>query len=215
MATIYEEPKRSGRRTVQFIGADDKRRKIRVGKMSHRNAEEIGRHVETIIAAKVAGFTIGRATAEWISGIGDDLHAKLAAAGLAEPRAPVIAVELKAFLDGYLAERTDAKPSTKTNLRVCINRLVDSFGAAAPLDSVTAEQAATWAAKLREDYAAATASRTIRRARQLFAVAIERGIIKANPFIKVKAGKETNTDRRKIIDRDTITAVLDACPSTE
>lgn len=202
-------------RMKQFTGSDGKRRTVRLGKLTQRQFDDVCRRIDSILGARLSNQPIERNDAEWLGGIGDDLHARLASVGLVPPRVKPQRIELKAFLDGYLAERTDAKPSTRMNLSVCVNRLVRELGAATEIGSVTKDQAKAWAAKLRKDYAAATASRTIRRARQLFTVAIERGIIKANPFDKIKAGTETNRDRQAYIGRDTIDKVLTACPSNE
>jgi len=101
------------------------------------------------------------------------------------------------------------------NLQVCITRLISHFGASAPLEGITAEQATEWAKKLRDDYAAATASRTIRRARQLFAVAAKRRLVGANPFAEIRAGVEVNRERQEYISADTVKVILDKCPSND
>ena len=44
MASINNEP--NGRRTIQFVGADGKRRSIRLGKVSRRQAESVKVKVE-------------------------------------------------------------------------------------------------------------------------------------------------------------------------
>ena len=45
MASISKEP--NGRRTIQFVAGDGKRRSIRLGKVSQREAEEIARILNT------------------------------------------------------------------------------------------------------------------------------------------------------------------------
>ena len=49
MASISKEP--NGRRTIQFVGADGKRRSIRLGKVSQRTAEMVKVKVEALVAA--------------------------------------------------------------------------------------------------------------------------------------------------------------------
>ena len=53
MASISKEP--GGRRTIQFVGGDGKRRSIRLGKVSQRLAESVQVRVEHLAAAQVTG----------------------------------------------------------------------------------------------------------------------------------------------------------------
>ena len=53
MASINREP--NGRRTVQFIGADGKRRSVRLGKVPQRTAEAIKVRIEHLAIAAATG----------------------------------------------------------------------------------------------------------------------------------------------------------------
>jgi hypothetical protein len=53
MASISREP--NGRKTIQFVAGDGRRRSIRLGKVSQRIAEEIKVRVEALLAAAVSG----------------------------------------------------------------------------------------------------------------------------------------------------------------
>src|SRR5262245_6438615 len=130
MASISRGP--NGRRTIQFVASDGKRKSIRLGKMPQRVAEEVKIRVESLIAAKVAGLPLDGETARWVAKIGDDLAAKLAAVGLIPARVPPEAVKpiaLDEFLDTYIAGRTDLKASTRRSMESARNRLVEFFGA--------------------------------------------------------------------------------------
>ena len=84
MASISREP--NGRRTIQFVGGDGKRRSIRLGKCSQRQAETVQLRVEHLAVAQATGGAIDGETARWLADIDDTLHARLAAVGLVPKR---------------------------------------------------------------------------------------------------------------------------------
>src|SRR5258708_5152601 len=103
MASISREP--NGRRVIQYMAGDGKRKSIRLGKVSQRTAEEVKVKIECLAAAAASGCPLDHETASWVSKIGDDLAGKLAASGLIAKRAT--AGPLREFLDSYIAGRTD------------------------------------------------------------------------------------------------------------
>jgi hypothetical protein len=86
MASISNQP--GGKRTIQFMGLDGKRRSIRLGKTSKAIAETVSAHVQAILNAAEAGIPVDPKTTVWLSEIGDDLHSKLSRVGLVTPRGP-------------------------------------------------------------------------------------------------------------------------------
>src|SRR4051812_19109956 len=84
MASISSTP--DGRRTVQFVAADGKRRSVRLGKIPMKTAQEVQRRIEFLSAAKGSGTAPDTDTVKWLASIGDELHAKLAGVGLVEAR---------------------------------------------------------------------------------------------------------------------------------
>src|SRR5277367_5473864 len=106
MASISDDG--NGRKRILFIDGSGDRKAIRLGKISVRMAEKIKIMVEGLNAAKIANCSPDRETAAWVSDLGDDLHAKLAAVGLTTPRQTA---RLKEFLDGFIANmRPSAAP---------------------------------------------------------------------------------------------------------
>src|SRR5262245_26366039 len=153
MASISREP--NGRRTIQFVASDGKRKTIRLGKVSRRIAEEVRVKVEALNAAAVAGLSWDAETARWIAGLSPVLADKLAAVGLI-PRRGGRDARLQEFLDAYIAGRTDVKPGTATNLKIGAARLVEFFGPARELRTITAGDCDDWVLWLKERYAGAT-----------------------------------------------------------
>jgi integrase len=210
MASISREP--NGYRTIQFIDRDRKRKSIRLGKVSQRLAESIKAKVEALNAAQISKCALDDDTARWVSQVGDDLAAKLAAVGLIGERASTLLGE---FLDAYVARRTDVKPNTTRNLHACKARLVDFFGADKPMRDVTPADADAWLIWLRERYANGTAGRSARRAKKFFRAAVRARLIPSDPLLDVKPPSQANEARKFFITRETARQVLDACPDAE
>jgi integrase len=211
MATLYTES--NGCRRVQFAGADKKRRSVRLGKVPLKLANEIKLKVEALNAASLSGMPIDPETARWVARVGDDLAAKLAAAGLIAPRG---AATLDGFIVGYIAGRTDIKPRTRIDLEQARARMVPFFGDV-DLRSITPARADEWARHLKQErgYAEATVARTIKRAKQLFTAARRSRLVEENPFEHLKAGSMVNAKRLFFVTSDVAAKVLDACPSAE
>lgn len=167
MASIVNDP--GDRRRILFVDRNGDRKALWLGKVSKRTAAEIKNRVEAINAALNAGHAIDGDTATWLADIGDRLHAKLAKAGLVPPRLPATPTEqpqLGAFLDSYIAGRTDAKRRTRLNLGMFRDRLTAFFGAERDITSIKRSDADAWVIDLKAKYAMATAGRTIKGARQ-------------------------------------------------
>jgi site-specific recombinase XerD len=201
-----------GRRTIQFIGSDGKRRSIRLGKVSQRQAEAIKLRVEALNAAIISKCPLDGDTARWVAEIGDDLADKLAAVGLIPRRSSSLLGE---FLSSYISGRTDVKPRTRINLEACKARLVEFFGADKPLKDISQGDADAWVVWLKGKYAGGTTGRTIKRAKQFFKAAVRSRLIPASPFADVKGSAATDKSRRFFVTRETTAKVLDACPDVE
>jgi integrase len=214
MASISSDPQ--GRRTVQFVAGDGKRRSIRLSKVSLRIAEEFRLRVEALLTAGLAGVSPDPETARWVAGLPDATAEKLARVGLVAGRA-ARASRLGDFLDAYIAGRTDADPRTVTNLRIGAARLVDypAFGRARELRTITAGDCDKWLIWLKGRYADATVNRTVKWARQFFRAAVREELLARNPFEGLQVPAATNEARQRFIDRDVAAQVLDACPSAE
>ena len=116
MASISKQS--NGRRTIQFAWTKYKRRSIRLGKVSQRFAEGIKYRVEQLNAARITGQAIDPDTARWVVDLDDVMVEKLARAGLIPKRERAT---LRAFLDSYIATRTDVKKSAHTRRVVVKN----------------------------------------------------------------------------------------------
>ena len=102
MASISKQP--NGRRTIQFVGGDGKRRSIRLGRMSQREAEGIKWRVEALVSASLTGCPLPDEVSRWVADLDGPIAERLAAGGLIPKRQRAT---LKAFLDSYVESRGD------------------------------------------------------------------------------------------------------------
>jgi integrase len=197
----------SGRAIVQFVDADGKRKSIRLGRVSKREAGAIKLRIEALLNSKIMSTPPDRDTATWLTKIGTDLADRLARAGLIAARSSRL---LREFIEEYVSSRQDVREATRVSLRVAAKRLVSYFGEGRALDSITPADVDRWIIHLQTSgYAQATIGRTIRRARQLFTAALRAKLIHENPAEGIKAPPQHNPERARFIDRGTIAKVME------
>ncbi len=191
---------------------------IRLGKVDMKTARDVARRVDVLNGAKIASQPIGRDMSEWLSTIGEKLHAKLSAVGLVVSRATRPATPaIAAFLADFIAKREGSKESTLSSIRVSANRLTDYFGDDVLLDTITPGQADDWMLwmKVTKDYAGATIGRTVKHAKTFFRSAVRLGLLRESPFADLKSRKQTNDARKFFVTPETTSQVLDALPDAE
>src|SRR5262249_52478492 len=135
MASLSSAP--NGRRTIQFVAGDGKRRTIRLGKVPMKVAETIRTHVAHLAVGHWAETPVGGEAARWLAEIDDTLREKLAAVGLVSSRKKAGKLFLVEFIKSYVATRSDVKPATKEVWRQGELGLVNFFGANRSLSSIT------------------------------------------------------------------------------
>ena len=196
MASISKDS--NGNRTVQFVGADGKRRSIRLGKVNAKNAESWKLKIEHLANAVASRLPLDSDTAEWLGKIGDVFAAKLASIGLIPPRS---SRKLGEFLDAYLEGRmTDSKPATVVTIRRVVDDLCKVLGRDTDLRAVGPEQAEGFKSFYQgKKLAAATIHRRLKNARMLFGRAMTLKLISENPFVDVQAKNANPPERMQFI----------------
>jgi site-specific recombinase XerD len=215
MASISTE-KADGRiigRRIQFVAKDGKRKTVRLGKVSLHLAEKIKVQIEALNRAACNGMSPELESTKWVNSPSAVMQDRLAAVGLIPERTP--REDLGKFLESYIAGRTDIKPRTRINLKACQSKLIDFFGADKPLDAITAGDADEFLINLQDRYAAGTAGRCVRHAKQFFRAAVRKKLLAENPFADVKAPSQINEARKFFVSREMAAAVLDRCPDAE
>ena len=195
---------------------------IALGNVDADQAETVRKRVDELVRAIRAERPPDVSTSKWVDKLPDDLHAKLARAGLvvcrADPEEGPRTPTLSRFLDGYIRKRTDVKGSTAICYGHTQRCLVDYFGATRPLDRITLGDAEDWRRWLADDQK--LADNTVRRrcglAKQFFRDAVRRRLITENPFGDM-AGclVRENRSRDYFITRAEAAKVLEACPDAQ
>src|SRR5262245_27816389 len=213
MATIGNDP--NGFKRILFVAPDGKRKTIRLGKATAKQATAFKVKVEALIGQTITGVADDEVS-RWLAGLDAQLYGRLVAVGLAKPRAGD-GQTLAALIDGYVAGRkADAKPSTLINLDQARKRLVTFFGADKPIHDITeADAEEFYRSLLAEGLALNTVRRTCGRAKQFLRYAVRKRLLPGNPFADLKTTVGSNPDRKFFITADMARKVLDACPNAE
>ena len=213
MASVVTRP--NGHKWIQFTDSDSKRKTIRLGKSSKKDARSIATKVETILNAKARRLPMDLELCNWLSEITDDFHGKLAAAGLVPKRE---STQLKEFTDRYIDTRDDIQPITLEKYKVISKRLVAFFGADRPINTINAGDAEDFRRFLSQ-VDAINSENTIRKAisycKTIFGYALKKELILKNPFFGQKSSTIPMSDRMYYVTLEQAEAVLDECPSIE
>jgi integrase len=215
MASITTE--RNGRRAIQFVAGDGKRRTIRLGKIDRRNAEATRVHVERLAIATATHGAPPLDTADWLMRISDTLHARIRAVGLTGERRPSVSrlPGVLAYVDSYITGRTDLKAATVLKLRQTRAALARFFTDDRRIDEVSPADGKDFRRHLvGEGYSEASIATYVRVCRRFFGDAVDRELLRRNPFHGVQVGS-FKSERTQFVDAATIHKVIDAAPSAE
>ena len=211
MASISNDG--NGRKRVLFIGADGKRRSIRLGKVPLRYAESVKVKVEDLVSASITGHAPADETSRWLAGLDSQLYDRLAQAGLAKRRQ---VTTLGAFTRSYIDGRVDIKPRTRINLERARRYLLGHFDSSRSLRDITAGDAEDFRLHLiGRGLSENTMRRAIGRARQFFGAAVKYRLIPCNPFEGIAASVKANPDRFYFVSREEAWKVIEACPDAQ
>lgn len=212
MASITHQP--NGRRTIQFVDVDGRRRSIRLGKASKAHAEAVKGRVESLLSCKLTGQGMGRDLALWVADLDETLHNRLSAVGLVEPRQHQT---LHDFIEAFIASKPTVKATTKQTYRRSAKHLTEFFGKDRDLRKITPADADRWWTWLMGErgLSEATARKSVQLARQFMKAARRHGVTDADPFGHLTGTVRSNPDRKRFIEQATIERVLCDCPDAE
>jgi len=214
MASVTKET-RNGRTLyrIQYVDGDKRRRKIRLGHVTRKDADHICSKVSALVAAMISQRPLDSDIARWVANLGDDLASKLAEQGLIERRA---SATLGDFLSSYIdGRKADVGTATIDNFRQLERNIVGFLGSERDLRSISEGDADDFRQAICRQYADATVAKLVKKAKQVFKAAQRRRLCESNPFAEVKAGSEQNDSRKHFVSREIIAQVLDACPDAE
>jgi integrase len=210
MASIGNDP--NGHKRILFVAPDGKRKTIRLGKVTMKQATAFKVKVEALIGQTITGVADDEVS-RWLAGLDAERYGRLAAVGLVRPRERD-GQTLGALLDGYIAGRhADAKPRTLINLDQARKYLIAFFGADKTVRDITeADAEEFYRRQLAEGLALNTVRRTCGRAKQFLHFAVRKRLILSNPFVGLKTAVGSDPDRKFFVTSNMACKVLDACP---
>jgi len=199
---------------IQFVGTDKRRRSVRLGIVKPKMVEMVKLRIEQMAANQKAGVLYDAELTQWINGIPDALHDKLARVGLVEARLMSRAMGLKEFLDDFVKRRSDVKPATREVWKQPIRNLIAHFGVKKDITKISEADAMDFRQYLMNSkLASATVAKRLQFARTFFHDARRRKLIASNPFAEVSAKSVVRLDQRRFITQQETIKLLDACPN--
>lgn len=202
---------------VRFIDHNTERKTIRLSGLNKANAQKIAGHIAELVSWRKSGLTLDSETAVWLSKVGQELHDKLAKAGLIEQRASSM---LKEFMAEYLADaRTaDGKPAAANTLKKWrqAEKVLNEFFVNKNLRDITHDDAVKFRRWLDGKPLGENGIRThIGVAKMLFNAAKRRKLVLDNPFEFQKASLVIDRSRDFFLTRANATKIMDACPDNQ
>lgn len=218
-------------RITLYVG--DKRRTIRLGKVSKAVGTKWQDRIGEIVASISSGAGIAPDVAAWIDGLADVGYGRLVKAGLVMPRVveekPVRTV--RELCDKFKA-RQDVKPNTMKGYAQTCDSLLAHFGPDRDVATITAGDGEDWRsaivkatkgegkrkkARLAGDnrLAPASVSKRTSVAKRIFAKAVAWGWIASNPLAQLKVGPQSNPSRNVYVPVETIDDVIEAAPGQQ
>ncbi|MDB5320023.1 MAG: hypothetical protein JWN40_1654 [Phycisphaerales bacterium] len=198
---------------ILVIGSDGKRRAIRVGKLTAKQAEGIKVKVEALVHTSITRQAPDAEVSHWLTDVDDVLYNKLAAAGLVEARGSTT-------LDGWLKtlldeKRLELKAASIVKLEQTKVKLLAKIQGATPLRSITPGTASAWRSGLIGDgLSEASVKIHVGNAKTIFAEALTRRLVVDNPFGHLVGGNTPSQNTRFVTAAESL-AIFDACPDSE
>ena len=211
MASITKRP--NGHKWIQFTDKSKKRKTIRLGKCSLRDAQRISTHVDRLNFCQINNTTPDNDTAIWLCKVGDQLHGKLTAVGLTVARETT---ELGPFVNNYIEGRTDIVDSTIGKFRNVEKRLLAHFGANRSIGTITVGDAKDYRSWVGTQVKSEnTVRKDIQICKTIFNYAKDKELIRSNPFEGQASSTLAKTDRFHFVTPEQAQAVLTECPDNE
>lgn len=192
---------------------------------TEKQAEDVANKLDRLAYCLENDETPPGHVAKWLKSLPDAKHNKLAEWGLVERRKlPQAAIRTK--LDqwcGDYIKRGKRKQSTRDQLEDVQRNLTKFFGKDRLITSITAGDAEdfriwleTEAREVGKDsppagLATNTVRRRVGRCREIFNLAVRRGLIKSNPFANESVGVGTDPDRQFFVPADWIERCIATC----
>lgn len=212
MASICKQT--NGRKSIQFVGPDQKRKTLRLGKVPMKTAEGVKMRIESLLAHRITKHALDRGTAQWLSEVEPGLLKRLVGVGLVDERESSLMEE---YCESYYELRkADTKPNTQKKYRNAMKYLYEFFGRDKLIKDITPGDCDEWRLWLTSK---GLAENTVRKhcavAKVFFYNAVRKKLVEENPFQDLKATSIPNKSREYFITAEETEKLLNACPDAE
>ena len=212
MASLSSD--KNGNRVIQFQREGQGRGTLRLGKIPMSIAQGAGAR-RGARRRKPNAASRRAAHRRWVSEIGDDLHAKLAALELVASRAGKVTATLGAFLEGYVTSRIDVKPATTTVWHQAIRNMTAHFGAERNIATIHEGDADGFKLYLQsQKLSSVTVFKRLQIARMFFRAVTRQKLTPTNPFAEVSSKAVPRVDRFRFVTRQETDRILAECNPT-
>ncbi|MBI9018600.1 MAG: site-specific integrase, partial [Phycisphaerae bacterium] len=197
-------------------GEHPRRPRIRLGKVTKRDAAIVLIHIENLIQAKKTGRPYPASTADWLVNVTDSIKERLEVIGLIAKRAVSKRYTVKEWFDAYIMSRPDVKDATRRKWHD-VEAKLNSFFNGKYLDEITAQDAKGFRIYLRStlNLSENTTRKHICISRQIFRAAVLKKLIEENPFAGQSVTVRANPARYFYVTPEIAKQVLDACPDAQ
>jgi integrase len=215
--------KRSGSRNgwlIEFYDSDKKQRSIWLGPIGVKARNEVLRHVEELLRAKILNQLPDPQTELWVHGLDAEFRGRLVRHGLTVPVAKRSVTsadrQLGIFTRWFIDQMTDAQPRTKKNYDQTRSWLIKHFGESRDIGTITPEDMKRWQRSLRASESlnsVANRNKHLQRAKTFFRSAVNDRIIAESPASvlkdeKLPGGRRLDRSRHQFVDETRTEQVL-------
>ena len=201
---------------VRWRDPNGETRVLWLGKMSQRSADTMFRNLRELIRANAAKVRPDGPAEAWAFSLTGRIRKRLAELGLVageqKRRSEDSGRFLGPFVDDYIAQRTDAKPSTVTNFKHAKRWLVNHFGDNKLLAEITSADCDRFKRFMESELATSTSDKIIKRCKTMMTHAVRDRLIDKSPFDDVKVTGGVNRNRDHFVSYKTFETVLGQCP---
>ncbi len=222
MASVRQ--RKDGRRFISFTDYDGKRRDLQIKGLTPEQLAEVGVLLDKLVYCRKWGVSPDSATMERLAQVSSVVAQKFLDLGLVDPAlvSTVAVPTLDELCKDYLANRAHLKERTQKNETSAIKKLLQFIPAKTRVDRITAAKAQDyrgWLLRSTKDGGGGCVETTvagyIKTAKRVFERAVDMGVLRQNPFAKVKVGSTCNPERKKEVPEETFRRVLDALRETD
>jgi integrase len=207
---------------LRWHDAKGKRCVIGLGVMPKKSAEQFKVRFEELYSTVRANSPLPGYLVEWLNGLSDELHDRLAERGVVQRR---VKRSLGHFCKEFVESRKGIAEATKIRDRQVIGLLKEFFGEGRVMDSITPKDAEQWRNWLgekgnrRNKSKADLSENTVRRrtgvASQIFSKAVAWKMLQENPFDGLEKSVRENPERMHYVSWDDMLKVIANAPTVE